>query len=117
MCIRDRYNINILALKKDGKLDMSITPDTQLCRDESMLVLYFFRILISPIVRSTHSGGMVTSMMAWSSCKMCIRDSVDTGQNDHAQVDAEGAHCKIRVVDALVGGTKQGDEQIGRAHV
>ena len=27
------------ALKKDGKLDMSITPDTQLCRDESMLVL------------------------------------------------------------------------------
>ena len=34
-----KYNINILALKKDGKLDMSITPDTQLCRDESMLVL------------------------------------------------------------------------------
>lgn len=27
-----------------------------------------FRILISPIVRSIHSGGMVTSMMAWSSC-------------------------------------------------
>lgn len=37
--IRKKYNINILALKKDGKLDMSITPDTQLCRDESMLVL------------------------------------------------------------------------------
>ena len=33
-----------------------------------MLMLYFFRILISPIVRSIHSGGMVTSMMAWSSC-------------------------------------------------
>ena len=37
--IRKKYNINILALKKDGKLDMSITPDTQLCQDESMLVL------------------------------------------------------------------------------
>ena len=37
--IRKKYNINILALKKDGKLDMNITPDTQLCRDESMLVL------------------------------------------------------------------------------
>ena len=37
--IRKKYNINILALKKDGKLNMSITPDTQLCRDESMLVL------------------------------------------------------------------------------
>ena len=33
-----------------------------------ILILYFFRILISPIVRSIHSGGMVTSMMAWSSC-------------------------------------------------
>ena len=37
--IRKKYNINILALKKDGNLDMNITPDTQLCRDESMLVL------------------------------------------------------------------------------
>ena len=37
--IRKKYNINILALKKDGKLDMNITPDTQLCQDESMLVL------------------------------------------------------------------------------
>ena len=35
---------------------------------------------------------------------------VDTGQNNHAQVDAEGAHCKIGVVNALVGGTEQGDE-------
>lgn len=37
--IRKKYNINILALKKDGKLNMNITPDTQLCQDESMLVL------------------------------------------------------------------------------
>jgi trk system potassium uptake protein TrkA len=37
--IRKKYNINILALKKDGNLDMNITPDTRLCRDESMLVL------------------------------------------------------------------------------
>ena len=27
--IRKKYNINILALKKDGKLDMNITPDTE----------------------------------------------------------------------------------------
>ena len=32
-------NGGIRMLKKDGKLDMNITPDTQLCRDESMLVL------------------------------------------------------------------------------
>ena len=37
--IRKRYNINILAVKKDGKLDMNITPDTVLSRNESMLVL------------------------------------------------------------------------------
>ena len=37
--IRKKYNINILALKKDGNRDMNITPDTRLCRDESMLVL------------------------------------------------------------------------------
>lgn len=37
--IRKRYNINILAVKKDGRLDMNITPDTVLSRNESMLVL------------------------------------------------------------------------------
>ena len=35
---------------------------------------------------------------------------VDTGQNDHAQVDAEGLHGKVCVVDALVGSTEQGDQ-------
>ena len=37
--IRKRYHINILALKRGGKLDMSITPDTVLSREETMLVL------------------------------------------------------------------------------
>ena len=37
--IRKRYHINILALKRGGKLDMSITPDTVLNSEETMLVL------------------------------------------------------------------------------
>lgn len=37
--IRKRYNINIMALKQNGKLNMSITPDTCLRSDETMLVL------------------------------------------------------------------------------
>ena len=37
--IRKRYHINILALKRGGKLDMSITPDTVLSSEETMLVL------------------------------------------------------------------------------
>ena len=31
--IRKKYNINIMALKRDGKLEMSITPDTVLDKD------------------------------------------------------------------------------------
>lgn len=37
--IRKRYHINILALKRGGKLNMSITPDTVLNSEETMLVL------------------------------------------------------------------------------
>lgn len=37
--IRRKYNINIMALKKDGKLDMSITPNTVLSDTHSLLVL------------------------------------------------------------------------------
>ena len=37
--IRKKYNINILAVKKDGKMDMAITPDTVLSDDKTMLVL------------------------------------------------------------------------------
>lgn len=37
--IRKKYNINIMAVKKDGKLEMTITPDTCLSENQTMLVL------------------------------------------------------------------------------
>ena len=37
--IRTKYNINIMGIKKNGKLYLSITPDTVLMEGESMLVL------------------------------------------------------------------------------
>lgn len=37
--IRKKYSINILAVKKDGKLELSITPDLILTLGETMLVL------------------------------------------------------------------------------
>jgi len=37
--IRKKYNINILAMKKDGTMDLAITPDTVLSEDKTMLVL------------------------------------------------------------------------------
>lgn len=37
--IRKKFNINIMALKRDGKLDMAIQPDTMLTDDATMLVL------------------------------------------------------------------------------
>lgn len=37
--IRKKFNINIMALKQDGKLDMAIRPDTMLTDDATMLVL------------------------------------------------------------------------------
>lgn len=37
--IRKKFNINIMALKRDGKLDMAIRPDTMLTSDATMLVL------------------------------------------------------------------------------
>lgn len=43
--IRKKYNINILAVKEDGKMCMSITPDTVLTEDISMLVLGEYKVL------------------------------------------------------------------------
>jgi len=43
--IRKRYNINILAIKKNGTMNMAITPDTILTKDISMLVLGEYKIL------------------------------------------------------------------------
>lgn len=37
--IRNRYNINIMAVKQNGVLNMNITSDTQLREEETMLVL------------------------------------------------------------------------------
>ncbi len=43
--IRKKYNINILALRRYGKLDVSITPDTQLTREVTLLVLGEYKAL------------------------------------------------------------------------
>ncbi len=37
--IRKKYNINIMAVKMNGKMTVSITPDTVLTEDKTMLVL------------------------------------------------------------------------------
>lgn len=37
--IRRKYNINIMAVKQNGKMTVSITPDTILTEDKTMLVL------------------------------------------------------------------------------
>ena len=37
--IRRQYNINIMAMKRNGKLEMRITPDTKLEKDVPLLVL------------------------------------------------------------------------------
>ena len=37
--IRKRYGINIMAVKEDGKMDLSVTPETVLTGQKTMLVL------------------------------------------------------------------------------
>ena len=37
--IRKKYNINIMAIKRDGKLDLTITPETGFRENDAMLVL------------------------------------------------------------------------------
>lgn len=43
--IRRKYNINIMAVKKNGKMTVSITPDTVLTEDKTMLVLGEYKAL------------------------------------------------------------------------
>lgn len=43
--IRRKYNINILGVKRNGKLDVTITPDTQLDEDTTLVVLGEFKAL------------------------------------------------------------------------
>ena len=37
--IRKRYNVNIMALKENGVMNLSISPDTEIRRDNTMFVL------------------------------------------------------------------------------
>ena len=37
--IRRKYNINVMGVRKNGKLDHSITPDTYITGDETILIL------------------------------------------------------------------------------
>lgn len=37
--IRNRYNINIIGIKKDGKMDVNVSPDLPLTDDISLMVL------------------------------------------------------------------------------
>lgn len=43
--IRKKYNVNIMAIKKNGVMKMSITPDTLLSEDITMLVLGEYKAL------------------------------------------------------------------------
>ena len=37
--IRQKYNINIMAVRRNGKLELTVTPDTRFSSDEALLVL------------------------------------------------------------------------------
>ena len=43
--VRRKFNINIMAVKKNGKMSVSITSDTVLAEDETMLVLGEYKAL------------------------------------------------------------------------
>lgn len=43
--IRKKYNINIMAVKQNGKMNVSVTPDTVLTADKTMLVLGEYKAL------------------------------------------------------------------------
>ncbi len=43
--IRRKYNINILAVKKDGKMSISFTPDTVLSDQYTLLVLGEYKVM------------------------------------------------------------------------
>ncbi|MBP5256411.1 MAG: TrkA family potassium uptake protein, partial [Clostridia bacterium] len=43
--VRKKYNINIMAIKSGGKISVSVTPDTVLTEDKTMIVLGDFKAL------------------------------------------------------------------------
>lgn len=40
-----KYHINILAVKQDGEMELRITPDTVLTKDQTLLVIGEYRSL------------------------------------------------------------------------
>lgn len=44
--IRKKYNINILAVKENGKLNVTVKPDIILCQDKSLLVIGEYKSLL-----------------------------------------------------------------------
>ena len=43
--VRKKYNINVLAIKENGRMNMSISPDTYLSESKSLLVLGDYKSL------------------------------------------------------------------------
>jgi len=43
--VRKRYNINIIAIRDKGKMMLSVTPDTILTEDKTMLVIGEYKVL------------------------------------------------------------------------
>ncbi|MCD8221478.1 MAG: TrkA family potassium uptake protein [Clostridiales bacterium] len=43
--VRKKYNINIMAVKNHGRMNVSVTPDIMLTKDQTMLVLGEYRCL------------------------------------------------------------------------
>lgn len=43
--IRKKYNINIMAVKENGKINVAVTPDTLLTEDKTLLVLGEYKAL------------------------------------------------------------------------
>jgi len=43
--IRKKYNINIIGVKQNGKTNVTITPDTLLCENETLLVIGEYKSL------------------------------------------------------------------------
>ena len=43
--IRKKYHINILAVKQDGEMELRITPDTVLTKNQTLLVIGEYLLL------------------------------------------------------------------------
>lgn len=56
--IRRKYGINLLGLKKDGKTDVSVTPDTHLTKDVTILALGEYQTLKNCICSLKQIGWM-----------------------------------------------------------